>query len=217
LYESSCIEMTDKHPLSLLIVGVGGHGRVVADAAMELATPWASVVATDADPSKCAGELLKGVLVLTDAMARARGDMVVHVAIGNNTSREKECNRWGLARCVTVQHHQASVSRFAHVKGGCFIAAQAVVAAGAQLGAGVIVNHGAIVDHDCHVGQFTHIAPHATLGGNVHVGQRVLIGAGAVVLPGCKIGDDVTIGAGAVVTHDIQAPGVFVGVPARKI
>ena len=32
-----------------------------------------------------------------------------------------------------------------------------------------------------------------------------------------KIGTDVVIGAGAVVVKDIEAPGTYVGVPARKL
>jgi acetyltransferase-like isoleucine patch superfamily enzyme len=81
----------------------------------------------------------------------------------------------------------------------------------------VIVNHGAVVDHDVQVGDFSHVAPLAALGGNVRVGSRVLVGAGAQVLAGVRICDDVVVGAGAVVLADIEAPGVYAGVPARRV
>ena len=40
------------------------------------------------------------------------------------------------------------------------------------------------------------------------------IGSNATILP-VRICDDVVIGAGAVVTHDIDRPGIYAGVPAR--
>ena len=83
------------------------------------------------------------------------------------------------------------------------------------MGEGVIINHSAIVDHDCEVGSWSHVAPHATLGGNVRVGNGVLVGANATVLPGKSVGARATIGAGAVVVADVAEDIVCRGVPAR--
>jgi len=44
-----------------------------------------------------------------------------------------------------------------------------------------------------------------------------LIGAGVVILDKVSICSNVTIGAGSVVTRDINVPGVYVGIPAKKI
>lgn len=46
------------------------------------------------------------------------------------------------------------------------------------------------------------------------IGDRVSIGSNATILP-VRICSDAVIGAGAVVTHDIAAPGVYAGNPAR--
>jgi acetyltransferase-like isoleucine patch superfamily enzyme len=48
------------------------------------------------------------------------------------------------------------------------------------------------------------------------IGNRVSIGSNATILP-VRICDDVVIGAGSVVTRSIEAPGVYVGNPARRI
>jgi len=72
-----------------------------------------------------------------------------------------------------------------------------------------------VVDHECVVGEFSHVAPNATLGGQVKIGARVLIGAGANILPGMTIGDDCVVGAGAVVTRNLTG-GTYVGMPARR-
>ncbi|WP_323740883.1 NeuD/PglB/VioB family sugar acetyltransferase [Caenimonas koreensis] len=208
---------------SLLILGAGGHGRVVADAALA-GGQWSRVFACDRDPARSggdlphggSGELLHGVMLMPIAQAMAVG-VPVHVAIGKAAHRERECAALRAGALATVTHPTASISRFATLAPGCFIAAQAVVAPGASLGTSVIVNHGVVVDHDVVVGEFSHIAPRAALGGGVSIGKRVLVGAGASVLPGIRIADDVTIGAGAVVVDHIDEPGTYAGVPARRL
>ncbi|MFD0667634.1 acetyltransferase [Ramlibacter sp. MAHUQ-53] len=203
---------------SLLILGAGGHARVVADAALRQAA-WPGVAASDRDPARAGGELLPGVPLVArePALASAGPGGPVHVAIGDNAARRREGEAAGLARLASVVHPQASVSPHAEIGPGCFVAAQAVVAPLARLAAGVIVNHGAVVDHDVRVGAFTHIAPGASLAGAVTVGEGVLVGAGARLLPGVAVCDGATVGAGAVVTQDITEAGTWVGVPARRI
>jgi sugar O-acyltransferase (sialic acid O-acetyltransferase NeuD family) len=198
-----------------LIFGAGGHGRVVADAAL-LTRHWPRVLASDRDPARCTGELLSGVPVLPPEQALAAAT-AVHVAIGNPSSREQELAALPERSVATVVHPQATVSAHAQLGTGCFVGAQAVVSTGAQLGTGVIVNHGAVVDHDASVGDFSHIAPLAALGGGVRVGRRVLVGSGAALLPGVRVGDDVVVGAGAVVVDHLPGPGVYAGVPARRL
>lgn len=202
---------------TLLILGAGGHGRVVADAALRDGR-WASVRATDRDADRCQGELLPGVAL--EQIGTALTDGVtgpVHIAIGMAGARQAEALAVGIARLVTVTHPFASVTAHASLGAGCFVAAQAVVAPRVKLGTSVIVNHGAVVDHDCEVGDYTHIAPGAALGGNVRIGRRVLVGTRACVLPGICICDDVTVGAGAVVHVDIAQPGTYAGVPIRRV
>jgi sugar O-acyltransferase (sialic acid O-acetyltransferase NeuD family) len=199
---------------TLLILGAGGHGRVVADAALAQGR-WARLRVTDRDVARVGEELLPWLHVEPIAEAIA-GSTEVHVAIGSALARAREAQATGLP-LATIVHPQATVSRHAVIAEGCFIAAGAIVAPGARLGAAVIVNHGAVVDHDVQVGAFTHVAPRVALGGGVCVGERVLVGAGASVLPGVRIADDVVVGAGAVVRDNLDAAGVYAGVPARRV
>lgn len=200
---------------SLLIFGAGGHGRVVAEAAV-LSREWAHVIASDRDASRCAGELIPGVAAVPMTAAKVSGS-AVHIAIGSAAHREQEAAALGAQSLATVMHPRASVSPHAQLADGCFVAAQAVVAPGAILGRCVIVNHGAVVDHDVVVGDFSHVAPLAALGGGVQVGRRTLIGSGSRVLPGLRIGDDVVVGAGSVVCETLLEAGTYVGAPARRV
>lgn len=200
---------------SLLLFGAGGHGLVVADAAL-LSGVWARVQAGDRDPRRWQGQLLAGVDLLA-LPAALSWPGAVHVAIGDNRARERESAQWPVARRASVQHPAACVSAFARLGAGCFVAAGAIVAPLAQLGDGVIVNHGAVLDHQTQVGDFSHIAAGARLAGAVSLGRRVLVGAGAVILPGLSVADDCLIGAGSVVNRSLAEAGAYVGAPARKI
>jgi sugar O-acyltransferase (sialic acid O-acetyltransferase NeuD family) len=200
---------------ALLLFGAGGHALVVADAAQR-GGKWQRLAACDSDPARCQGELLPGVPLLPPQSAAA-WDGLVHVSIGDNQAREREAQALGLERLASVLHPAATRAATVSVEAGCFVAAGAVLGPLSRLGAGVIVNHGAVVDHDCTVGDFTHVAPRAVLGGGVQLGRRVMLGAGAVVLPGVRVVDDAVIGAGAVVHRDLLFPGVYVGVPARRL
>jgi sugar O-acyltransferase (sialic acid O-acetyltransferase NeuD family) len=206
---------TPQTSATLLVFGVGGHGRVVADAAL-LQAHWFRVVATARSLPTAATQLLPGVKILAMDHAVQQGEGV-HIAIGNNTAREAEAQALGLARLVSVMHPSASVSSFSQIDPGCFVAARAVVAPAARLGRGVIVNHGAVIDHDVEVGAFSHIAQGAAVCGHARLGERVLIGSAAVVLSSVVLGDDVMLSAGSVASCDLLSPGVYSGNPAVKV
>ena len=62
-----------------------------------------------------------------------------------------------------------------------------------------------------------HICPGANLAGEVHVGERGWIGLGASVIQQICIGSDVLVGAGAAVVRDVPNKVTVVGVPARVV
>jgi sugar O-acyltransferase (sialic acid O-acetyltransferase NeuD family) len=202
---------TDK----ILLLGAGGHGKVVLDAMLACGVPRSHVEVAD-DATALHGADFLGAPVLSRVQAQGTR---FHVAIGGGGARQAQYTVLAGAGKTphTVVHPQACVSPSAELGPACFVAARGIVAPAVRLDASVIVNHGAVVDHDCTVGAFSHIAPNATLGGNVHVGQRVLVGAGAILMPGVRVGDDCTIGAGALVTRDVPAGSTWVGVPAAPL
>lgn len=201
----------------ILIVGAGGHAKVVIDALCAVDTQL-KVILADEDERK-RGIIVAGHEVISPLMAATGSVGVFHISVGGNAARERICiylTRHTQAKYIPISHPHASISSSARIGSGVFVAAQAVIGPDAQVGKGCIVNHGAVVDHDCIVDDFSHIAPNATLGGGVRIGRRVLVGAGANILPGVKLDDDCIVGAGAVVLNNLESGSVYAGVPARK-
>ena len=203
---------------SLLIVGAGGHAKVVVDAIRSASCGKISLQMCD-DNVALENLILMGLPIITPVARAVESMEAFHVAIGHNEFRlrlAEYCLQAGLAY-HTIVHPTSAVASSTELGAGCFIAAHAVVAPMAELNEGCIINHGAVVDHDCVIGRYSHIAPNATLGGEVRLGENVLIGAGTNVLPGVVIGDNCVVGAGAVVLHDLPANATYVGMPARRI
>lgn len=197
----------------VVVVGAGGHGRVVADAVRLLGHPIRGFL-DDSDPGSRNPhpdvEVIGSLEILSDLP-----DELVH-GIGDNATRQAVATRrpdiW-----MVVVHPEAVVAQSARLDTGAVVLAGAIVQVDVTVGSGAIVNSGAIVEHDCRVGRFSHIAPHATLTGAVTIGERTLVGAGATIAPGCVVGDDVVIGAGAVVIRDVPSGFVVAGNPAQQI
>lgn len=196
----------------LIILGSGGHSKVVLDA-LEYCTNDYSIMLCDDNPHRV-GDSVLGYTINVTPHPLANITDKVHVAIGSNTVREKIYHSLSKDVLLTIIHPSAVIAKTAEIAGGVFIAANAILGPESNIGEGSIINHGAIVDHDVKIGPYCHIAPHSTLGGNVLVGTGVLIGAGATILPGIKIGNGATVGAGAVVTRNVAENSVVKGVPA---
>jgi sugar O-acyltransferase (sialic acid O-acetyltransferase NeuD family) len=205
---------------TLAIFGAGGHGKVVADAA--ICAGWLSVVFFDeAYPaSKAIGPW--AILGSSDSFMNRAGEFAgVMVAIGENRTRL----RWihALQRRsmpispISLTHPSSVVSPHATIGAGSVILAGAIVNAFARVGEGCIINSGATVDHDCDLADGVHISPGANLAGGVRVGECTWIGIGAAIREGIAIGQNVTVGAGAAVIAAVESGQTVVGVPAKPL
>lgn len=201
----------------LCIVGAGGHGKVVADAAKSMSLFDEIVFLDDRDYTDSLILDIPIVGKLLEQPSAFFSSYSFIVAIGNNVVRAKIFDlilSLG-GEIVNIVHKSAVVSNFSNFSKGIFVGPGAVVNADAQIGCNAIINSGAIVEHDCVVGDHTHVAPNAVLTGGCQIGGYSLLGAGAVVIPCKQIGSNTTIGAGSVVIHDVDDNIVVYGSPAK--
>lgn len=200
--------------MKLLILGAGGHGRVVADVA-KLSGRYDEILFYDDADQNHVKVPLKGKI---KGLGDATEDTDAFVAIGDNDTRAKitEYVRKKGFKIATLIHPSAVISDDAEIGEGTVIMANSVVNNGAIIGEGVIINTAATVDHDCKVENYVHISPGAHLAGTVSIGEKTWVGIGASISNNLSICSGCMIGAGAVAVRSITESGVYVGIPAEK-
>lgn len=191
----------------IIIIGAGGHGRVVADALRTSGELVLGFTDRDIEPHNLAegNSILGG-----DELLAACDRGLVRLALGIGSTRPRDTRqevydhfRQKGFRFATVIHPSAVIARDVILEDGCQVMAGAIIQPGSRVGACSIVNTKASVDHDCIIGSFAHIAPGVTLSGGVVLGDGCHIGTGASVIQNISIGANAFITAGAVVTNDI--------------
>lgn len=206
----------------IVILGAGGHGRVVLDILLQAArTRVVGFLDNNAD---IRGRRIDGVPVLglideLDAIAAAHDADGVVIAIGDNGVRRglaRQVDACGLP-LVNAIHPSATIARNAMLGRNVVVAAGAVVCAHCQIGDSAILNTGCIVDYQTMIGEGCHICPGVRIGGRAKIESGAFIGIGATVIPNITIGCESIIGAGSVVIDDVRSMATVVGVPARPI
>jgi len=204
----------------LLIVGAGGHAKVVVDAA-RASGKYEILGILDQDSTRW-GEAILAVPILGDErllLDRRLSSAAVVIAIGDNATRARVAERLAAmgVTFATVVHPSSSLGEDVALGHGTVVLAGVVVNSGSVVGRHVILNTSSSVDHDCRIGDFVHVSPGVRLAGGVHVGAHAHLGIGACAVPNVSIGAGSIVGAGAAVIADVADAAVVVGVPARPL
>lgn len=196
----------------VIILGAGGHARVVADIVL------------------CQGHRVLGFLDNAPTAEGAYGipllgpiddyekwpDARFAMGIGSAAVRRKLASRMAGVQWHTAIHPSAVISPLGTtIGGGTVVMAGTVIGPGAQIGCHCIINSGSVVEHDACIHDYVHISVGAKLAGAVTIGENTWVGIGAVVSNGLTVCGGCMLGAGTVVVKDIDTPGTYVGVPAR--
>jgi len=208
--------------VSIIIVGAGGHARVLIDTLLASGVQILGIV--DANTEQVGGKI-RGIPVLG-------GDEVLHgftpgnilLVNGIGSSRSTDLRKVVYERFtaegyefMNAIHPSAVISPSAVLMSGVQIMAGVVIQPDALIKQNVLVNTGVTIDHECRIEAHAHLAPGVTLSGSVSVGEGAHIGTGSVVIQGVRIGCGAFVAAGAVVVGDVPDGQKVMGVPAREV
>lgn len=207
----------------IVIIGAGGHARVVAECIDE--TLYEIVGFLDKDDAHL-GQIIDGIPIIGNDVNpcywKEKGIKGCVNGIGHvgdcrvrNAAYEKFKNAG--FHMVTAIHKKSIVSRNASLNEGVVIMPGAVINAGACIMQDVIINSNAVVEHDVIIGEGTHVAPGSIISGGTMIGKNVLVGAGSSIIQSVIVGDNTIIGAGTVVNNNVPENVVVVGNPFRVV
>lgn len=184
--------MNSQHTLH--IIGAGGHGRAVAEAA--LGNDWQYIKFIDDsyhDGQKVDGWPVIGATTQLATLITPTDSVIV--AIGNQQARSKLVQQLKKMRAnlASIVHPRAYVSPSASLGAGVAVMAGAIVGTHAQVGLGCIINANATVDHDAILHDFAHLGVGTQLAGGV------IVGAMSWLQAGCAAGYHVVVAEGLII------------------
>ncbi|MCU7373346.1 acetyltransferase [Paucibacter sp. O1-1] len=205
----------------LVLLGAGGHARVLAALARAAGHPVLGVC----DPALAADAVSRwedlDVLGDDDALDWLPPDRVALMLgvgqLASGTLRQRLYASWqarGYGFPALV-HPAAWVAPGVVLGDGVQVMAGAVIQPGCEIGENSIINTRASVDHDCRISRDVHVAPGATLCGSVTVEAGAFVGAGATVIQGVRIGERAVVGAGVTLVRDLTPATTILGAANR--
>lgn len=204
------LSIENKVPKKVIVIGAGGHGRVIADI-INLSNDVVLGFLEDGDLKEFPNMNILGKLVDADAFKHEASFIV---GIGNNRIRKQIMESLNVD-WYTAIHPTAVIASDVEISAGTAIMANAVINTNSKIGRGVIINTAATVDHDNLISDYVHISPGAHLGGTVHIQSETWIGIGAVVINNITICERCIIGAGSLVLRSIFNSGKYYGCPVK--
>lgn len=195
----------------LIIVGAGGHGKVIADNALK--NGYKDICFVD---DHATGTVMGFPVVGTSSEIQHLNDGNTDfiIGIGNNAARKAIAESYDVP-WVTLIHPSAQIATHVTIGKGTVVMANAVVNACTTIGEHCIINTGAIIEHDNMLGHYVHISPGAKLSGTVTVGNRTWIGTGTSIVNNIDICEDVVVGVGSAVIKSINKKGTYFGIVSK--
>lgn len=175
---------------NLLIIGAGGHGKVVAETA-ECEGKWGQIAFLD-DRSDLKTVLSYKIIGNLADYENYRGlFQYAFVAIGNNSVRLNWLDRllnYGYKIPVII-HPNTYVSNSSIIDAGTIVLPGAVVNTSTKISRGCIININTCIDHDCEISEGVHIVSGAVVRSMSRIARLSYIGAGSCVKSGTCLGE----------------------------
>lgn len=210
-------ESSDDMYQTLIIIGAGGHGSSIADIARQT-NKWKNIIFLD-DNFLNENTLSNSVVGSVSEASKYRKHADFIVGIGDNKVR-KDILKLLISdgySIATLIHPKTIISENVSIGRGTVIMPGVTINNATTIGTGCIINTNSSIDHDNRIDDFVHISPGVITGGSVNIEELCWLGLGSIVSNNIDIVAKSIVGAGAVVIKDIVSPGVYIGLPAKKV
>lgn len=206
----------------LIIIGCGGFGREVVEYVKlinkeEPTWNFLGFVDDNEEATTVEGYNILGGL---DELFQMADKVFACIAIADIDARKRivrECEQHGVRFATIVSPDIKQFGDLCTIGEGSIIATDCVMAINSHVGKHCILNMGTVLGHDTLVGDFVDMMSYTAVMGDVHIGEECYFGVRTTVINGITIASHSKIGACACVIKNIDEPGTYVGVPAKKV
>lgn len=140
------------------------------------------------------------------------------ICVGDVNKREQIYNQYKGLKYFTYINNKKNILDNNNIIGeGSIICKGTILTTNIILGHHCHINLNSTIGHDVKIGNFVTCSPGVNISGNCNIGNNVLIGTNSAIRENIQICDNVIIGMGSVITKNITEPGIYIGVPAKKI
>ena len=152
----------------IIIIGAGGHGKVIADAIIKLGKYELKGFVDAQIP--IGNIIFNGYKVIENQQnieSLINQSTKFVFGIGNNEVRKNLKNRLSeKIEWATIIHPKAVIAQDVEIGVGSVVLANTIINAGSTIGEFTIIDSGTIVDHDCEIGDFNHLTIGTLVGSN---------------------------------------------------
>ena len=165
--------------IETILIGAGGHGKVVLDAVLSNLNTDIKIIGflDDGNIKKIYG--IKKIGNIKDFVNYTNKKF--HIALGNNKFREKIAKELGEDKLISITHKTAYVSSMSNIGNGTYIGAMAVINPECEIGKGCIINTGTIVEHNSCIGDYSHLSYRVLVGSESKISSRTMIEMGRII------------------------------------
>lgn len=209
---------------NIVIIGSGGHAKVVADILLkrkEVLKEELNIIGflddnfQNLEYREIFNISILGNLELIEEFKNKDYEYII--AIGNNLVRKEIAEKYSNLIYYTAIHPTAVIGNMVTIEEGTVVMANAVINSYSKIGKHCILNTSCVIEHDNNIKNYVHISPNTTLCGGVVIKEKSWIGAGSNIKQGVSIGKNVIVGAGTIVIRNIEDNVTAVGNPARIV
>lgn len=202
----------------LIIIGSGGHCRIVSDIAERLKFKIKGII--DLKYKNATNETINGNKIIggIDLLDQSKfRNYYYFLAIGDIKLRSKLYNNYRKnIKFVNLIDKKSIVSNNANIGKAILISPGAIINSCATIEDNTIINTNSILEHETFIGKNSNISPGVIIGGRTKIGKDCFIGLGTKIIDNIKIGKNVFIGAGSLIIKDIEDNSKVFGSPAKK-
>lgn len=152
----------------IIIIGAGGHGKVIADAIIKMGK---YELKGFVDAQLPVGNIIFNGYKVIENQQNIES-LINHstkfvFGIGNNEIRKNLKKQFSeKIDWATIIHPKAVIAHDVEIGVGSVVLANTIINAGSTIGEFTIIDSGTIVDHDCEIGDFNHLTIGTLVGSN---------------------------------------------------